>query len=167
MPVETAYSEDQRSEQDSLMQSVVAHQKIMFQSMQGQEMPEWLGSEMTMPQFKIIFLLYTHGPLRMGDIAATLNKNISTATGVVDRLVDQYLIKREEDPDDRRVVIVRLTERGTQVCESFLQAGWQHARNMLERLTLEELRVVEKGMQLMARVAMEDAQERIGKSSKP
>ena len=149
---------------DELTEQIITNQKAMFQAMQGVQMPDWLGSDMTMPQFKILFLLYTHGDLRMSEIAKTLDKNISTATGIVDRLVEQHFIRREEDPKDRRVVIARLTHLGQELCESFLQAGWQQAHSMLSHLTLEELQIVAQGMTIMARVATTEAHERIGAS---
>ncbi len=167
------YDEATAKEREELMKRAIEHQKVMFQAMQGVEMPEWMGSEMTMPQFKILFLLYTHGWMRMGGtekepgIAFFLGKNISTATGIVDRLVEQRLLARKEDPDDRRVVVVGLTAQGAELCESFLQAGWKNARNMFNRLSYEELTIVERGMALMARVAMEDAQERAASHNLP
>ncbi len=158
-----------KQEREELTIRAIEHQKQLFQAMQGVEMPEWLGSELTMPQFKIVFLLYTHGWMRMGGtekepgIAFFLGKNISTATGIVDRLVEQKLMQRKEDPYDRRVVVVGLTPSGVELCETFLQNGWKNVRSMLNRLTLEELRHVERGMEIMTRVAMEDANERASK----
>lgn len=151
---------------EQLISQTIEQHKLMFQAMQGLDMPEWIGSDMTMPQFKILFLLYTHGWMRMGGtekepgIAFFLGKNISTATGIVDRLVEQGLIKRKEDPDDRRVVVVGLTDKGQEVCDTFMQFGWQHAERMFARLTNEELEIVAKAQVLMTRVVMEAAAER-------
>ncbi len=119
---------------------------------------------MTMPQFKILFLLYSQGQLRMSEIAKALDKKISTATGIIDRLVEQHFIKREEDPEDRRVVIARLTETGHQLCENFLQSGREQTAQLLNRLSVEELNVINQGMILMARAAMEEARERMGQN---
>jgi DNA-binding MarR family transcriptional regulator len=154
-----------KEKRESLMSQIIENQKLTFQAMQGSHMPEWIGSDMTMPQFKILFLLYMHGWMRMGGtekepgIAYFLGKNISTATGIVDRLVEQSLIKRREDPEDRRVVVVGLTEKGAEVCDTFLQIGWGNAHKILNRLSTEELEVVAQGITLMRRVAMQEAQE--------
>lgn len=155
--------EEEKAKRENLIRQAIEHQKMTFQAMQGAEMPEWLGSEMTMPQFKILFLTYTHGRVRMSGIAEALGKNISTATGVVDRLVEQKLIRREEDPDDRRVVFIRLTDEGMHFCESLLQAGWGDAFNVFNRLTTEELELVERAMQLVSQAAIDQANERMAK----
>ncbi|MDB5081036.1 MAG: yfiV [Chloroflexi bacterium] len=149
-------------------QHVVEYQKIFMQAMQGGPMPEFLGSDMTMPQFKILFLLQSRGRLRMSEIAHALGKNISTATGIVDRLVEQNIIQREEDPEDRRAVLTRLTSHGQELYETFSRSRQQNIQRILDRLTTEELAVIEQAMRLMARVAVEDMQERLGdKTARP
>ena len=50
-----------------------------------------------------------------GLVAEALKVRPSTATGVVDRLVKQRLVRRERDAEDRRRVRVFLTERGREV----------------------------------------------------
>jgi DNA-binding MarR family transcriptional regulator len=154
-------------ERRRINQQVIEHQKILMQAMQGAPMPELLGSDMTMPQFKIVFLLYARGRLRMSEIATALGKNISTATGIVDRLVEQNIIKREEDPEDRRAVLTRLTNYGIELCETFSRANQHNSQRILDRLTTDELIIVEQSMRLLARVAVEDMEERQANPARP
>ena len=53
--------------------------------------------------------------LSAGDLAAVLHVHPSTLTGVLQRLVAQRLLKRVEDPTDRRRALLRLTARGARV----------------------------------------------------
>jgi DNA-binding MarR family transcriptional regulator len=80
---------------------------------------EWEGLDMTIPQIKTLVLLERMGPLRMGNIAIFLGRALSATTTVVDRLVEKSLVDRVSDPDDRRVVICKLTDRGEQAIERF------------------------------------------------
>ena len=48
----------------------------------------------------------------MSDIAEYLTVDQNTATEIVGRACGAGLVTRERDPDDRRVVRVRLTEEG-------------------------------------------------------
>jgi len=57
----------------------------------------------------------SEGGAPAGTVAEQLKVRPSTATGVVDRLVKQELVRRERDGDDRRRVRVYLTERGRDV----------------------------------------------------
>lgn len=48
----------------------------------------------------------------MGELARALGSNISTLTRIVDRMVGSSLIYRSVDPDDRRRVVLVVTEDG-------------------------------------------------------
>ncbi len=56
--------------------------------------------------------LYTRGPLTMGDLAAHLHLEVSSATRVVDFLVANQLASRAADAKDRRVCRVRIARKG-------------------------------------------------------
>jgi DNA-binding MarR family transcriptional regulator len=54
--------------------------------------------------------LYQHGELTVGQLATGLGISRGWASRVVDELVERGRVHRETDPDDRRVVRLRLTE---------------------------------------------------------
>lgn len=151
---------DTATERTVLHASIMEYQQKIFQAMHAPELPDLLVTDLTMPQFKVLFLLYMHGGLKMSEIAAGVGRNISTATGLVDRLLEQSFIRREEDPDDRRVVKVSLSERGREFCDSFLQFSSRQWESLLRRLSIEELRLVDEATRLFARVASEEAEDR-------
>ncbi len=146
---------------EALTRSILEAQKNMFEALRDHSDPDWMSLDLTMPQFKILFLLFNRGAMRMSHLARVLGKNISTATGVVDRLVEEELIKREEDPEDRRVVLVTLTEKSRGLLESFIQRESHRTRGLLSRLNLGELDLVLKSMQIMAKAAREQIEEQI------
>jgi DNA-binding MarR family transcriptional regulator len=91
---------------------------------------EWLHLNLTMPQLKVVLLLYMNGACRMSEIASALGVSLATATGVLDRLVERDIVRREGQPDDRRVVLCRLSDKG----EQLISGLWQ-----LSRIRLGEL----------------------------
>jgi DNA-binding MarR family transcriptional regulator len=91
---------------------------------------EWLHLQITMPQLKVMFLLFISGPSRMSVIASALAVSLATATGVVDRLVERDLVIREGEPDDRRVVLCRLSDKG----QELISGLWQLSRNQFGEL---------------------------------
>ncbi len=129
--------------------------------MQGGVSPEWLEVDLTMPQLKIMFLLNAHTHMRMGELAETLGRNLSTTTGVVDKLVEHGLVDRVPDPDDRRVVVVGITERGNKLCNSLLKVGSDETKEVLERLSVEELQQVHRGMEIYFNSALYIARNKI------
>ncbi|KRE95270.1 hypothetical protein ASG76_06285 [Nocardioides sp. Soil774] len=67
---------------------------------------------MTVPQHRVLLLISTDGPRRVGILAADLGVNQSSASRLVDRLVAQGLVQRMADPADGRASLVALSARG-------------------------------------------------------
>ena len=71
--------------------------------------------DLTPPQFYVLATLGYTGGLAFSDIGKKMMVTVSNLTGIVDRLEEKGLVVRERDANDRRVVHVRLTERGAKV----------------------------------------------------
>jgi DNA-binding MarR family transcriptional regulator len=78
-----------------------------------QDSLEELG--LTPPQFYVLATLGYAGGLPFGEIGEKMMVTVSNLTGIVDRLEEKGLVARERDSDDRRVIRVRLTERGAKL----------------------------------------------------
>src|SRR5579875_3476096 len=72
----------------------------------------WADLGLTVPTLKVLFLLREGPGMPAGLLAQQLGVTPSTITGLVDRLVAQGLVRREEDPRDRRLVRNYLTTEG-------------------------------------------------------
>jgi MarR family 2-MHQ and catechol resistance regulon transcriptional repressor len=70
---------------------------------------------LTPRQFGVLESLYHLGPMRQGEISAKLLKSGGNITLVVDNLEKRGLVQRERDENDRRVVVVSLTEAGQEL----------------------------------------------------
>jgi len=71
----------------------------------------------TRVQFFAMHAIYRQDELAMGQIADALSCDASNVTGIVDRLVAQDLVIRQESPKDRRTKTLRLTTKGHQIME--------------------------------------------------
>jgi DNA-binding MarR family transcriptional regulator len=74
---------------------------------------------------------------------------MSTASGVVDRLVELGLLERRADAADRRQVIVALTDPGTDTLERMRELNHHQMRILLERLSDEELAAIERAISIL------------------
>ncbi len=88
-------------------------------------------------------------PIRMGELASALGVVPRSATGLVDALEAAGLVERTIDPDNRRSVLVRLTERGTAVQQQMSDARTAAGAGIFEPLTDDERRQL---ADLLARV---------------
>lgn len=110
---------------------------------------EWEGLDMTIPQIKTLVLLERVGPLRMGSIAICLGRALSATTTVMDRLVKKGLVDRVSDPNDRRVVICKLTDPGELAIKRFWQIGRERLDLLADLLDEEQLETVVEGLELI------------------
>ncbi len=110
---------------------------------------EWLNLDLSTPQLKVVLLLLVNGPCRMSVIASALGVSLATGTGVVDRLVERGIVVREGDPEDRRVVLCRLSNKGEKMLLGLVQLARNHAEMMFRSLSLEKLMAVREGLEAL------------------
>lgn len=153
-------------EQQRLVEQILDINARMGQLMSTGRASNWLDLDLTMPQLKVLFLLY-EGERTMGQLARPLGVTLSTVTGIVDRLVVEDLVARSESALDRRQVVGHLTEKGHQLVGRLYAAGQTAMANMLERLTLEDLRTVARALDVLysAALAEQEALDRKDRQS--
>ena len=67
---------------------------------------------LTSAQYKVLILISHMQPCRMSDLSEAAMVSTSSLTIMLNRLVDDGLVERLSAPEDRRVIKVRLTEKG-------------------------------------------------------
>ncbi|HSF83083.1 MAG TPA: MarR family transcriptional regulator [Anaerolineales bacterium] len=85
---------------------------------------------LSMSQFGALFHLHRMGSSGVSDLGDHLGVTSAAASQMLERLVQQELILRSEDPIDRRVKQIVLTEKGHQV----LEVGIRARQSWLEEL---------------------------------
>lgn len=87
--------------------------------------------ELSIVQLRLLGILRDRQP-GMQELAAFLELDKSSVTGLVDRAERRGLVRRESTPDDRRAVRVTLTERG----RALTQKGVKQIERALNELVL-------------------------------
>ena len=72
---------------------------------------------LTVSHIVVLDMLLAAGSATMSDIAKVMNLSMASATGIVDKMVEQGVVKRERSTDDRRVVKVSLLKKGKDIAE--------------------------------------------------
>lgn len=89
--------------------------------------------------FRILILLaQSETPLTMSELSTELNVPMSSATRIVDWLVRGDMVERVNDPSDRRVVRVGMSELGRQYYETGLAYNKKRLESLLKDFTEEE-----------------------------
>jgi DNA-binding MarR family transcriptional regulator len=74
-------------------------------------------SGLTAPQIAALDASRRHGPLTIGSLAKSLRLSHPTVTGIVGRLEKRGYLVRERGTEDRRTILVRITDLGADVLE--------------------------------------------------
>ncbi len=106
---------------------------------------------LTMSQLRVLLLLRLNNKMKMTRIASCLKIHVSTATGLVDRMIAKKLIQREMNEDDRRVILCSLSEKGQKITDSIWKVVWENARSLAEYITLEELNLIGNSIDILQR----------------
>ncbi len=69
-------------------------------------------NNLSMPQIYVLMYLYHEGESQISDIARLMDASTPAASQLIERLWQQKLVEREEDPGNRRIKKVHLSEKG-------------------------------------------------------
>lgn len=87
-------------------------------------------------QHQLLLAVRGHGgPPSIGEVAQHLLLRHHSAVELVDRVVAMGLVERIGDPDDQRVVRLRLTERGTGKVEALAAAHLEELSRLRARVS--------------------------------
>lgn len=91
--------------------------------------------QLTSVQLAALFALSRQEPCSLTDIGQIASIDPSTTRGVVDRLERRALIVSEQDVEDRRRMLVRLTESGRAIVRDMMPVVDRLSEEMLARFT--------------------------------
>lgn len=77
--------------------------------------------QVTFPQFFLLGHIDAPKGLTMGEIAEKMSHTMAAASGLVDRLEGLGYVRREVSEDDRRRVLVSITDKGAELVERIRQ----------------------------------------------
>jgi DNA-binding MarR family transcriptional regulator len=107
------------------------------------------NSGISMPQFVILMALSHKGSAGVHDIGKHMEISSAAASQIIDRLVQSGFVDRMEDPQDRRVKHVTLTNKGRAAIKAGMDRLFHWVEELAENLTDEERRVVLKALPIL------------------
>jgi DNA-binding MarR family transcriptional regulator len=97
------------------------------------------GIEVTPIQVMLLFFLQQNDGLNLTQISQGLMLENPTVTGLIDRLEKSGYVKRSDHPNDRRVYLVHLTEKGNKVAKKALPIVRKLNEQIKEGYSKEEI----------------------------
>jgi DNA-binding MarR family transcriptional regulator len=96
---------------------------------------KWEGctQEPTLPQVRAMLMLHMGGPSTLKQLATALNISHPSASQMVDRLVDMGCVLRQQNPEDRRQIVLELSD----TAQECVQAHEEAIVNQIKTLLLQ------------------------------
>lgn len=94
--------------------------------------------DITPPQLEALLVLREFGDLTMGELCGKMYLACSTATDLIDRMERNELIERVRDTNDRRVIRLKVLEKGARVIDEVLEVRREYLSNILSELNVSD-----------------------------
>ncbi len=97
-----------------------------------------MPGQLTPMQFAALARLLELGPTPQTQLGRSTAMDAATIKGVTDRLRARGLVRTARDPEDRRLIVVSLTEPGRELARACVRVAAEVTRDTLAPLAAEE-----------------------------
>ncbi len=99
---------------------------------------------LTYPQFSIIETLGYLGPMKISDLYNKMLYNGGNMTIVLDQLEDKNYLRRINSKEDRRAILIELTDKGGKLYKEICPENEKHIKKLMTVLSDDELNSLSK-----------------------
>jgi MarR family transcriptional regulator, organic hydroperoxide resistance regulator len=127
---------DAKPEVDAIVETII------YLYTESRRLTKGMASQfgLTGPQLTVIKLLETFGDLSLSSLSERIRAQNSTVTGIIDRMEREGLVRRERSTTDRRVVYIRLSDKGQRLARQIEVEPMEIFRSALLSLSHVDLR---------------------------
>lgn len=119
-------------------EEVAKMQPLLLREIVVKQMKIMGKDNLSLTHIAILDMLKEKGICQMGDIAKLLGITMSAVTGIIDKMTEMKLVKRERSGADRRVVMVSMLPRGKRVEEKTYNMKIDIVNDVFSVLTSDE-----------------------------
>ena len=116
------------------------------------EMRSQREPSLSVPQFRLLAFLNRHPGISLSEVAEHLGVTRATASAMTDRLVQRSYVDRAVHPQERRQIMLKLTDAGQALLEQMRDRTRHKIADLLEGLAIEQLAEVSAGLALLGHV---------------
>ena len=113
------------------------------------EMRRGRGSDISIPQFRTMRFIQRNPDSSLSNLADHLGLTLPSVSKLVDGLVKQKLVVRQESSADRRCLTLALTQTGASIVDSARTNAQANLAKILSSLSDDELRTIHQSMELL------------------
>lgn len=136
-----------------LIKSIMDLLKRLGPAMHNDAPEPWLALNLTITQLKSLFFINFEGHSNSKMLAQALNVTPPNVTGIIDRLVEQGLVSREENPENRRMQLLKVTEKGVTLLSELNEQSVNRFSGILAQLSTDDLSALNRGLSALIETA--------------
>ena len=110
---------------------------------------DFLRTELTMRQLKVLYTLYLEGPQTCGALASAHEVSLPTMTGILARLERRGYLDRRRDREDARRVISDLSSEGRELVNRLWASSREGLANLLAEVPEDDLDTIERALTIL------------------
>lgn len=107
---------------------------------------------LSIPQLRSLAFINCNPGASLSDLAEHLGVTCATTSATIERLVQRDFVKRCDHPQERRRVLLNLTEEGRHHLKQSQDQTRAHITDLLKGLTDEEISNIKEGLTLLKNV---------------
>lgn len=107
------------------------------------------GTDVTRIQWIAMYYLNKYKEMKQVQLATMMNLKPSTVTRLLDRMENNGLSERYTNPDSKREIIIKLTEKGNKKIEKLLPYGDKFNNDLVRDISQDELEIFQRVMDKM------------------
>lgn len=109
--------------------------------------------DLTILQFGTLLLLEDGQERTVGALAEQIGRSMSATSRMIDQLVKRELLRRQEDPNDRRARRVTLSAAGRKLLTTMMRRRAEAELRLMDSLPPADQQIVVRAMELLAGAA--------------
>jgi MarR family transcriptional regulator, organic hydroperoxide resistance regulator len=140
-------------EKTALVNEIIGLQRQSNRLLDNFAAEPWIELGLTIAQLKSLFFIVDKEQTCFKKLAEALKVTPPNVTGIVDRLVEQGLVSRTENPDDRRIMLLQATQKGQNLLNTLKEKRTNQMIRILDNLSGEELSCLALGLNALVKAA--------------
>jgi DNA-binding MarR family transcriptional regulator len=128
-----------------VINEIIELQQKMSQVIIPYAIDTWRKLDVPLAQLKSLLIITGKGETNFSTLAQDLGVTPGDVTGIIERLVEQGLVIRKPNPEDRRIVWLQATDKGRDLLTDLMESQTRHMVHILEYMSQEDLKSLLRG----------------------
>jgi len=105
-----------------------------------------------MPQAMVMGALFDSGEMKVTELSKKLGLTNSTVSGIIDRLEKQQLIERIRNTEDKRVVMIKISDKFRDKHENHMKIAEVEIEKLFRKASIEEIDKIIDGLDVLKKI---------------